>query len=187
MVRYRTHRVLTCLTALAAAAPSPATARQASKHSVDVVGRYTNMRYTEEHAYGYAVELWRHENAMIGLFLATEGLDVDIPAGLLEKVTYDEKTGALSFEARLSIGVVYSKEYNGAPSRDLFRFRGSLKKNQLRGQLERLDLLEPHSAAKTEQIILRRKQSASDMTAFKSYADWRDAKGEILKFRGPKW
>ena len=145
------------------------------------------MRYTEEHAYGYAVELWRHDNAMMGLFLASEGLQGDTPAGLLEKVSFNEKTGAFAFEARLSTGVVYSKEHNGVPSRDLFRFKGALKDQRLSGQLERLDMLESHPTRKAEQIVLRSKGAASEMTSYKNYAEWKKAIDDILKFRGPKW
>ena len=187
VVRYRTRRALTFLIAIVAGAPSAAFAQQTGKPAVEVVGRFTNMRFTEEHAYGYAVELWRHEKTMLGMFLASEGLEGDTPAGRLENVNFDAKTGALSFEAKLTIGVVYSKEHDGVPSRDLFCFTGVLKGNQLRGRLERLDMLESRPTPKPEQIVLRGKGSASGMLAYKSYADWKEAIDEILKFRGPKW
>lgn len=187
MVRDRSHRALTILIAIVAGAAGAAFAQKTGKPAIAVQGRFTNMRYTDEHAYGYSVELWRGEMAMMGLFLTSEGLQGDNPAGLLEKVSFDANTGALSFEARLSTGVVYSKEHDGVPSRDLFRFTGVLKGRQLRGRLERLDMLDPQPSPKTEQIVLRREGSASGMTAYESYAEWKKAMDEILKFRGPKW
>ena len=187
MVRCRTRPALTFLMAIVAGAAGATWAQQPSQPAVSVVGRFTNMRYTDEHAYGYAVELWRHENAMLGLFLASEGLQGDTPAGLLEKVSFSTKTGAISFEVKLSTGVVYSKEHDGVPSRDLFRFRGVLRGQRLSGRLERLDGLESHPTPKVEQIVLRREGAASDITPYKSHAEWKDAIDDILKFRGPKW
>lgn len=145
------------------------------------------MTFTDEHAYGYAVEVWRYDETLVGLFLASEGLEGDTPAGLLEKLSFDEKTGAISFEARLCLGVVYSKQHDGVPSRDLFRFKGSLKRNQIHGRLDRLDMLEPKPAPKTEQVVLKREKSNSALAAYKSYPDWKQSIDEILKFRGPKW
>lgn len=145
------------------------------------------MIYTDEHAYGYAVELWRHNKTIVGLFLASEGLEGDTPAGLLEKLSFEEKTGDLSFEAKLSIGIVYSKQHDGVPSRDLFRFKGTLKGNQLRGRLERLDMLADKPVPQAEQVFLRREKPSSDVLAYKSYVDWKQSIDEILKFRGPEW
>ncbi len=169
------------------ALPLSASAQKPAPPAVAVVGSFSNMRYTEEHAYGYAVELWRHEKSLIGMFLASEGLAGDTPTGLIENVEYNARTGALSFQARLTTGVVYSKEHDGVPSRDLFRFTGYLKGSRLRGRLDRYDLLNPHAAPTTELVVLPREKSASDMTAYKSYFEWRGAVDEILNFRGPKW
>lgn len=167
--------------------PLAAFAQKPEPPAVTVVGRFTNMRYTEEHAYGYAVELWRHKKLLIGMFLASEGPLGDTPTGLIENVAYDARTGALTFQARLTTGVVYSKEHDGVPSRDLFRFTGNLKGSRLRGRLERYDLLNPHAAPAAEQVTLPREKSASDMTAFDNFSEWKEAADEILKFRGPKW
>lgn len=182
-----TSRLLAILIAIFSTASGTAFGQIPGKSKVDVVGSFTNMRFTDEHAYGYAVELWRHEKSLIGLFLASEGLQGDTPAGVLEKVTFDANTGALSFEAKLSTGVVYSKEHDGVPSRDLFRFTGVIKKGQVRGRLERFDMLDPHSAPKPEEIVLRRELSTSAMRAFADYASWKAHVDSILEFRGPKW
>lgn len=160
---------------------------QVTESPVSVVGHFTNMRFTEEHAYGCAVELWRQGNALVGLFLASEGLQGDTPTGLLEDVRFDTKTGRLSFRTRLTIGVVYSKEHDGVPSLDVFEFSGVLGKNRLTGTLKRLDGLSPHDPPKIKKISLTRSQSNEGMEPFKSLDDWKKAADEILKFRGPKW
>jgi hypothetical protein len=162
-------------------------AGQDSEPPVSVIGYFSNMRFTEEHAYGYSVELWRRRDTFLGLFFASEGLQGDTPTGLLEDVKFDTKTGELSFRAKLSIGVVYSKEHDGVPSRDLFVFAGVLTKNRLAGTLKRLDGLRPQAAPRIEKLALTRSKSNQGMEPFKSLDDWKKAVKEILKFRGPKW
>ena len=154
---------------------------------VSVVGHFTNMRFTEEHAYGYAVELWRHGDSLLGLFLASEGLQGDTPTGLLEDLKFDTKTGRIFFRAKLSIGVVYSKDHDGVPSRDVFEFSGVLGKNRLTGTLKRREGLSPQDAPKIEKIALTRTKSNDGMEPFQSLDDWKKAADGILKFRGPKW
>jgi len=160
---------------------------QTAAPPVSVLGHFTNMRFTEEHAYGYAVELWRQGDLLVGLFLASEGLQGDTPTGLLEDVKFDTQTGELSFRAKLSIGVVYSKEHDGVPSRDVFEFFGVLGKNRLTGTLKRRDGLSPQDMPRIENIALTRSRSNGGMETFKSLDDWKKAADGILKFRGPKW
>ncbi len=69
----------TMITAAAACGQNP-TAR------IAIVGEFSNMRYTEEHAYGYTVQLWRQGDALFGFFLASYGLAGDTPAGMLEQL-----------------------------------------------------------------------------------------------------
>jgi hypothetical protein len=182
-----THRLIALLIAILIGMPGIGLAQRPGKLKIDVVGSFTNMRFTDEHAYGASVELWRHQGTLVGLFHFSEGLQGDTPAGLLEKVTFNATTGALSFEANLSTGVVYSKTHNGVPSRDLFRFTGVLKKGHLRGLLQRIDLLGPHAVPKPEEIVLRRESEASGMKPFADYPSWKEHVDEILKLRGPKW
>jgi len=160
---------------------------QDSAPPVSVIGYFSNMRFTEEHAYGYSVELWGRDDTLLGLFFASEGLQGDTPTGLLEDVKFDTRTGKLSFRAKLSMGVVYSKDHNGVPSRDVFEFSGVLGENRLTGSLKRLDGLSPQAAPKIEKIILLQSKSNEGMEPFQSLEDWKKFADEILKFRGPKW
>ena len=146
------------------------------------------MRYTTEHAYGYTAELWREHNRILGLFLWSEGLMGDTPTGLLEDVRYEPRTASLSFLARLTTGLFSNRQFSMVPSRDMVRFRGTLKGRHLRGTLEISNALTPEAAPKREKVDLTLSKKESDvMIDAKSYSDWKLQADEILKFRGPKW
>jgi hypothetical protein len=77
-------RRLTCFLALLSIGAVVSASGQDPDRSISPIGEFSNERYTEEHAYGYAVELWRDGDSAISLFLVSEGLQGDTPAGLLE-------------------------------------------------------------------------------------------------------
>ncbi len=158
----------------------------AASSSVSVVGEYTNMRFTAEHAYGYTVELWREGGRLFGLFLASDGLQGDTPTGLLERVVLDPPTGGLSFFAKLTTGLAYLGPEKQVPTRDPFEFRGTLSTQMLAGTLRRSDMLRPKSALLIEQVRLR-KGTGSLMIHPASYTEWKRWADEILKLRGPRW
>src|ERR1700676_1014299 len=83
---------------------------------ISFVGEFSNMRYTEEHAYGYTIQLWREGAAVFGLFLASEGLAGDTPTGLLDDLKYDARSGKLSFKTKLTMGADARQQ----PTHDLF-------------------------------------------------------------------
>src|SRR5579864_7225240 len=107
-------------------------------------GEFSNMRYTEEHAYGYSVELWREGATVFGLFLASQGLAGDTPTGLLDDLKYDARSGKLSFKAKLTMGIDERQQ----PTHDLFEFDGALSARAASGVLK-------HGAA-SERINLRK-------------------------------
>jgi hypothetical protein len=142
---------------------------------ITFVGEFSNMRYTEEHAYGYSVQLWREGAAVFGLFLASEGLAGDTPTGLLDDLKYDPRSGRLSFRAKLTMGVDARQQ----PSHDLFEFDGKLSARALSGVLKR--------AAASERINLRKLQPDSALDQPRTYDEWKRQTDEILRRRGPKW
>ena len=150
------------------------------------VGDFSNMRFTEEHAYGYAVDLWRDGDSVVGLFLASEGLQGDTPTGMLENVKFNPRTGALSFTAKLTTGVTLLPGGGQEPSRDLFEFSGTLKSAVLTGMLKHSDARQPARPASRETVQLKL-QSQAFLLPASSYAEWKLQAGEILKRRGPKW
>ena len=159
---------------------------QASTSTVSIVGEFSNMRYTEEHAYGFAVQLWRKGADVFGLFMASEGLAGDTPTGLLENIKYDPRTGRLTFNARLTTGVVIMPNRKEEPSRDYFEFQGVLNGSALTGILTRSDHLRPGATKTTEQIRLRKLGKTAIMQP-SSYDEWKKSADGILRFRGPKW
>ena len=179
-------RRLTCYLALLLTGAALPVFAQNPDRPIRAIGDFSNMRYTKEHAYGYAVELWRDGDSAIGLFFVSEGLQGDTPAGMLENVKLDSRTGALSFTAKLTTGLAVLPGGRQEPSRDLFEFSGALKATVLTGTLKRSDLRQPSRPGSRERIRLKIQPQAAMLPAG-SYAEWKRQAGEILKRRGPKW
>jgi hypothetical protein len=159
-----------------------------SLNRIVAIGAFTNMKYDEEHAYGYTAQLWREQDRIFGFFLSSQGLMGDTPTGLLEDVRFDSSSGKISFRARLTTGLFSNRQFHNVPSRDIFRFTGFLKKGRLVGTLEITNGLTPEEAPRSERIRLNRSKSESEsMIEAQSYDDWKNQADEILKFRGPKW
>jgi hypothetical protein len=133
------------------AARAPAQAR------ITFVGELSNMRYTEEHAYGYTIQLWREGTAVFGLLLASQGLAGDTPTGLLDDLKYDPQSGKLSFKAKLIMGADERQQ----PTHDLFEFDGALSARVASGVLK-------HGAA-SERINLRKLQSDAALWQPRTY------------------
>jgi hypothetical protein len=146
-----------------------------SPRPITFVGEFSNMRYTEEHAYGYIIQLWREGATVFGLFLASEGLAADTPTGLLDDLQYDPRSGKLSFKAKLTMGL----DARNQPSHDLFEFDGKLGAAAVSGVLK-------HGAA-TERINLRKLQPDTAFPQPRTYDEWKRQTAEILRRRGPKW
>jgi hypothetical protein len=159
-----------------------------SAGAVKRLGVFTNMRFTKEHQYGYSVELWQEGGRLFGLLLVSDGLAGDTPTGLLEDVAFDSKTGKLSFRARLSTASTFNKNNEQVPTRDLYRFDGTLRGQTLAGVFAHSDASNETAAATKKRVILRRSKSESaSMLQATSYDDWKREADEILKLRGPKW
>lgn len=165
----------------------PASAGETTK-PIKIVGAFTSMRLSDEHAYGYRVELWRQDDRIFGLFMASQGMAGDTPAGLLEDVDYESRTGKLTFLARLTMGIFSNRQHQNVPSRDVFHFAGTLSRNTLRGVLDVSNALAPEPAPHREKIVLRRAAKESQaMRAPGSCSQWAREVAEIMEFRGPKW
>lgn len=161
---------------------------QAADRPIRAIGEFSNIRYTEEHEYGYAVQLWRDGESLVGLFLAAAGLQGDTPVGLLENVRFNTRTGALSFIARLSTGVALLPDGRTEPARDRFEFTGILATKSLRGTLKHLDARNPPAVPRpAEQVYLKLLPPGMNMPEARSYAEWRRSVDSILAVRGPKW
>ncbi|MBN7136977.1 hypothetical protein A7A76_19745 [Lysobacter enzymogenes] len=158
------HRIATFALSLAfAAATPPAAAAEAAatrSNAVETVGVYSNVRigHSEDpHAYGYDVELYRHNGALFGLFYSSQGLAGDTPRGRLQDVRFDAASGKLSFRAKLTVGREYSKDSgdDGRPSRDLFEFDGRLSAKSLAGTVLHRSGYRPQEVDERETVKLK--------------------------------
>lgn len=159
-----------------------------SPGAVKRLGVFTNMRFTREHQYGYSVELWQEKDRLFGFLLASAGLAGDTPTGLLEDAVFDPKTGRLTFRARLSTGSTFNKNNEQVPTRDVYRFNGTLRGQRLTGILEHADASAGSATATKTRVSLRRSKSESEsMIEVRGYDEWKKEADEILKLRGPRW
>lgn len=157
--------------------------------NVKVLGNFSSIKHTPDHAYGYALQLWREGQHVFGLLLVYTSAPFDPPIGMLEDVKFDPGTGKLSFSARLSTGLMYSREYSGVPSRDRFKFEGVLTRRRVIGNLTRSDDLFPNQRPTKERIRLRWSQSMTEVMipAPATYAAWKTWADESLRRTGPRW
>lgn len=153
------------------------------------VGAFSNMRYTEEHAYGYTVMLWRTGPCLIGLFESSQGLGGDTPIGELRDVRYDGNAGRLSFSAKLTTGVTSTAGSNvWVPSQDLYRFEGTLRPPQLSGVVTFVMQNASGAQPTRDDVVLRQSpEQAEFMPGTATYREWRAKWEPILKVRGPRW
>jgi hypothetical protein len=147
------------------------------------------MRYTEEHAYGNTVMLWRAGKCVFSLFESSEGLAGDTPIGELQSVKYDQKKGTLSFSAKLTTGLMSFKGSKGfEPSRDLFDFDGYLRAARLTGVVTYTNQNNPNFKPIHNKVVLRTSvEEAELMHNSTTYGEWREKWQPVLRFRGRKW
>ena len=156
---------------------------------ISEIGAFSNMRYTDEHAYGYTVMLWRAGDCLFGLFESSQGLAGDTPIGGLQDLKYDSKTGKLSFLAKLTTGMVSVGGSNGLePSRDLFAFDGNLTANAMRGVIAHTLQNNPNVKPTRTDVVLGTSRNEADfMHGSTTYGEWRQEWQPVLQRRGPKW
>jgi hypothetical protein len=163
------------------AASSPIAAENGFAH----MGVFSNMEFTDEHQYGSEVDLWKAGDKVVGRFSHSAGLAWDTPTGMLQKVIYNEQTGAISFEAKLTMGQHYCKEHKDIPSHDLFQFEGMVGEESLTGVLRLLDGLHGNRISGDEQTVELKRTKGE--TPIQSYNQWVEQNEIIINFRGPKW
>jgi hypothetical protein len=157
----------------------------AATDGVAPIGSYAAMHDSDEHCDGYAVDLWSTAEIVQGLFHVCHGLEDSQAVGLIEQVSYDEKTGHLAFTARLTVGSDYIRGGKEVPSRDVFTFDGHLATTEVTGTLKHLDQVYVKSVATSERIRLKKQRE--ELSFYPSLADWRRKMDETLEARGPKW
>jgi hypothetical protein len=109
---------------------------------------------------GYSIYLWRTAETVVGRYYSCKRDRYD---GLITQVSYDQKTGHLTFTARLS-------ELIG-PVKDVVTFDGRLATTDVTGTLKHVDESHPERGAKSERIALKKpkKEEERDWMTLKSY------------------
>ena len=120
---------------------------EARAQEFSALGSFENVRETsiseEPHCYGWSLELWRYRGHILGLLDRHAGLCGDPPCQTVTDVSYDAKSGRLSFAAFA------------------MPFAGTLRKNELVGTLG------------TERVRLKRsKMWPMDAASDKSLDAW---------------
>ncbi len=159
-----------------------------STNPVLVVGEFSNMRFTAEHAYGYSVQLWRQGDKWFGLLNASEGLIGDTPTGFLDNVRFEGRTSRLSFTAKLTTGATLlgsSPPFKEVTVCERFEFRGVLGATTLVGMLTR-DRLQPTKVHEGTEAVRLRKVHVGPMIRPANYTEWKNWADGILKVRSPK-
>jgi len=153
-----------------------------------MVGEFSNMRFTAEHAYGYSVRLWRQGDEWFGLLNASEGLIGDTPTGFLEDVRFEVRTSRLSFTAKLTTGAILfgsSPPYREVPVCERFEFRGVLGATTLVGTMTR-NRLQPTKAHESTEAVWLSKVDTGPLVHPANRAEWKNWADGILKVRSPK-
>lgn len=147
---------------------------------------YFNTHTSKHAACGYTVMLWRTAETIVGEFYDCESDDGTYGnGGLIRHLSYDKKTGHLTFIARLSSGTVYAQGVaDGTPARDLFTFDGRLAATEITGTLIHVDEVVPQDRPTSEQITLKKGSQEGLVTSYPSLADWRREMEKLARSRG---
>jgi hypothetical protein len=153
----------------------------APEMAVRGVGEYSTMRQDAEHCSGYRVILWKAAGKIYGVFSACSGLVGDIPSGVLEETDYDTRTGALRFQAHLSLGSDYVGGGKQIPSKDVFFFKGRISRRMLRGLLRHVDEAYEKKMPSTMRVTMR--QRGVRLKEYGSVESWRQEQPQIGTIR----
>lgn len=152
------------------------------------VGSFSSMEFTEAHQYGSEVQLWKEGSNLLGLFSYSEVSSEILRPVCLRIRSMIQRTGEISFKAKLTTGQHFCEVHNDVPSHDLFSFRGKLSDSSISGLLKRSDALHPEDPPTEEKVVLKKLSGdEANQTHYGSRSEWEIASQEILKFRGPKW
>lgn len=158
-------------------------------------GEYTNIvppqkGSIEGEISGIAIEIWKCDDEILGLFYEYCGLPADPPTGKLDSIKYDPSTGNLSFRVKISLGGNYDPATkNVIDSRDRYSFSGKLKIHKsINGILEHSEDNSTRSYPNSVQLKYEAKKSPYEKTKKKIIkTDLEKSINEILDRLGPKW
>jgi len=171
-------RKLLCLTVAGVVAASLAAYAHDTPEPLVPLGSFSSLRQDSEHCNGYSVELWRFGASLRGLFRACAGLAGDIRTGIIGTGSHDQTSGAISFEANLSLGMDYLKGGVETPSKDHFSFIGTLAGDALTGKLARTDEVYPNRKPHVESVRLKRRREK--LPSYSSHLEWQREAEKVM-------
>lgn len=163
---------------------------------IEHVGMYSNTKpgshrfYTrgEDKAGSYMdIELWRAGECFFGKFAATPGKEGDPAWGFIENFSYDTKSKAADFSAKLTTGFI-----KGVPSKDLFEFTGKFDYKEFTGTVTCTDKREASPGTnlmptKTQKTSFKLEKDAESYLSGvgHTYGAWLEHVQNGIN--GPKW
>ncbi len=156
-------------------------------------GKWSNVKVSESedsHASGITVKMWRYRGNLIGYLFEYVGPPSDPPTGMLEDISFNEKTMEISFRAKLSTGHVYSdKDKKWVPAKDIYIFKGTIQPTAIIGDLEKRRVQDDgkEKIVEGEKIELKGELGPADYLENRPYQEWFEFTEKIMKTRGPKW
>lgn len=154
-------------------------------------GSWSNVEVSESedtHASGFKLTLWRYKGKLVGYLSQYVGPVSDPPIGRIQNLELNEDTGAISFTAKMTLGVVYSaEEKKWVPSKDLYSFAGEMKKDRIVGTFDNHVKKGEKKGTVKEEVTLKGGLGTDEFWDSKTYEEWKEFYAPIVKYRGPRW
>ncbi|WP_316681048.1 hypothetical protein [Ralstonia flaminis] len=150
-----------------------ATASLAAPPSARHLGFFTNQKTVgsndDPHTEGYALDLYQEEQRVFGKFCVSTGIET--PCGIIEDAKIRPSTGIITFRAKLSTGIEFTRDSGsqGRPSRDLFEFAGTISNDAVKGRITHRSGYDSASEVRRERVSLHRIHADTMPT---NYANW---------------
>jgi len=154
--------IATCMAIIAPVAPRM---NASSETAIQIIGSYSQLRQTDEHVYGYELQLFRDGSSLVGLWSRADGEPADFPLVRVEDLKWNETTGAFHFTARWCAEVE--------------TFDGRLTPKLLTGTVT----AGPKSGGAVKKLSMRR---GRDDWPSKNRSDWAALVEKMLKRRAPR-
>jgi hypothetical protein len=128
--------------------------------TVEHLGAYAQLRQTDEHVYGYVLQLWRDETGIVGLWSIASGEPADFPTVRVDDLRWDAASGVIRFTVKACAtsrfeGVARGSEIAGRITDQ--RTNTATDVRLRRAEDERQSLVRAEWLAQTEGILKRRK------------------------------
>ena len=146
---------------------------------IRVLGYFDATVTDGEHQTGYAVELWRRNDTVVGFLIVAQGFIGDAPLGLLENVSLTP-AGHLAFEATVPGGWITDKE------QQVYRytFNGIVGQDAVEGGLQSRTLGSRESVTQRTVRFRRLASMTEVMRDYATYDEWKVDADRMLKRRG---